>query len=105
MNNQERVIGTALLKLSEQVQSLNVQMSLMAGQLEIAMGKIETFSKYFDKVRDTINLPPMFPADPEDEEYFYDEKSGDQFVYHEAEDEWDDCYWYDIKNSGHTWTV
>jgi hypothetical protein len=60
--------------------------------------RLQTLEGYMDKLRDVINLPPVFPVNPENEQYFRDDKTGDQFVFHEAEDEWDDNYWWDIKS-------
>lgn len=50
--------------------------------------RLATLESYMNQLRDIIKLPPMFPANPEEGQYFYDEKTGCQYVWYR--DEWED---------------
>jgi hypothetical protein len=58
--------------------------------------RLATLESYMAQIRDVINLPPMFPVNPQSGDYFYDDKTGTQWQWHEAEDVYDDSRWYNI---------
>jgi hypothetical protein len=96
-NAQVRAIAEALLKISESVHSLETSLKLLDGRIELLTETTDSLVAYSAKVRDVVNLPPMFPANPSHDDYFHDEKTDSQYLYHEAQDEWEESHWWKFK--------
>jgi hypothetical protein len=85
---EEAFLAGQIIKLSESIYSVNLAMVGLENNLVETQKALSAIVAYLDKVRDIIHLPPMFPADPDSGDYFYDEKTNTQYVYYV--DAWDD---------------
>lgn len=84
------------ISLEARLRGLTESFNVMGKNMAEMNRQLKTLTDYLAKVREFVNLPPMFPSDPEDGEYFFDEKTNSQYVFYVGEDEWDVNGWCEI---------
>jgi hypothetical protein len=89
-NARVNLLSDYIMVLKGAIEDLLPVINNLNDGLQRANGRIAALEGYIDKVRAVVNVGPMFPARPEDGEYFLDEVTNRQYIIHKAYDEWDE---------------